>query len=313
MLCPAGDLFFWVLFFVFVFGQWQLHHHFCTVGGPVDKLHAAAVGVYDLLHHMQAQNMRGVLPFRFAVQHGQHALRVAGAVILYGQVQRCFVGIRVESQRDRPRIMAHGVLQHIFQRTGQQSGISVQDGGFYCRGNAAIQCAAGGQGVLTKSRHHPAQKRPRLGGPAAQGLGAVLQLAGQVQVLNQAADFFALGADAARFLSGCCGQGGLPLQLFRPAQDQCQRSADIMADPGDPLGSGGIPPGNDLIAAAQLLAGFVQLLGKLPRKTGGRQADVPPCAKVSSPAVTVCRLLLPRQLKNRQHPSTTSRSSTMVG
>lgn len=46
-----------------------------------------------------------------------------------------------------------------------------------------------------------------------------------------------------------------------------------MADPGDPLGSGGIPPGNDLIAAAQLLAGFVQLLGKLPRKAGGRQAD----------------------------------------
>ena len=41
--------------------------------------------------------MRGVLPFRFAVQHGQHALRVAGAVILYGQVQRCFVGIRVEA------------------------------------------------------------------------------------------------------------------------------------------------------------------------------------------------------------------------
>lgn len=149
---PGGGFVFWVLFFVFVFGQWQLHHHFCTVGVPVDKLHAAAVGVYDLLHHMQAQNMRGVLPFRFAVQHGQHALRVAGAVILYGQVQRCFVGIRVESQRDRPRIMAHGVLQHIFQRTGQQSGISVQDGGFYCRGNAAIQCAADGQGVLTKSR-----------------------------------------------------------------------------------------------------------------------------------------------------------------
>lgn len=270
---PGGGFVFWVLFFVFVFGQWQLHHHFCTVGVPVDKLHAAAVGVYDLLHHMQAQNMRGVLPFRFAVQHGQHALRVAGAVILYGQVQHCFVGIRVESQRDRPRIMAHGVLQHIFQRTGQQSGISVQDGGFYCRGNAAIQCAAGGQGVLTKSRHYLAQKRPRLGGPAAQGLGAVLQLACQVQVLNQAADFFALGADAARFLSGCCGQGGLPLQLFRPSQDQCQRSADIMADPGDPLGSGGIPPGNDLIAAAQLLAGFVQLLGKLPRKAGGRQAD----------------------------------------
>ena len=46
-----------------------------------------------------------------------------------------------------------------------------------------------------------------------------------------------------------------------------------MADPGDPLGSGGIPLGNDLIAAAQLLAGFVQLLGKLPRKAGGRQAD----------------------------------------
>ena len=114
---PGGGFVFWVLFFVFVFGQWQLHHHFCTVGVPVDKLHAAAVGVYDLLHHMQAQNMRGVLPFRFAVQHGQHALRVAGAVILYGQVQRCFVGIHVESQRDRPRIMAHGILQHIFQRT----------------------------------------------------------------------------------------------------------------------------------------------------------------------------------------------------
>lgn len=40
---PGGGFVFWVLFFVFVFGQWQLHHHFCTVGVPVDKLHAAAV------------------------------------------------------------------------------------------------------------------------------------------------------------------------------------------------------------------------------------------------------------------------------
>lgn len=175
---------------------------------------------------------------------------------------------------------------------------------------SSVQRAARGS---HKKPPPPGAKRPRLGGPAAQGLGAVLQLAGQVQVLNQAADFFALGADAARFLSGCCGQGGIPLQLFRPAQDQCQRSADIMADPGDPLGSGGIPPGNDLIAAAQLLAGFVQLLGKLPAKPAAGRLTVPPCAKVSSPAVTVCRLLLPRQLKNRQHPNTTSRSSTMVG
>lgn len=57
---PGGGFVFWVLFFVFVFGQWQLHHHFCTVGVPVDKLHAAAVGVYDLLHHMQADRKRKV-------------------------------------------------------------------------------------------------------------------------------------------------------------------------------------------------------------------------------------------------------------
>ncbi len=167
--------------------------------------------------------------------------------------------------------------------------------------NASVQRAA--SGFSQKARHHPAQKRPGLRWPAAQRLGAVLQLAGQVQILNQAAHFFALGADAARFLSGCCGQGGLPLQLFRPAQDQCQRGADIMADPGDPLGSGGIPPGNDLIAAAQLLAGFVQLLASSPAKPAAGRLTVPPCAKVSSPAVTVCRLLLPRQLKTGSTPA----------
>ncbi len=172
VLCPAGDLFFparavfpWGI--IFRFRLWPVAAASSTFAPWGSRLTNCTLPPWAFMICSTTCRPRicGAFSpagrFRFAVQHGQHALRVAGAVILYGQVQRCFVGIRVESQRDRPRIMAHGGLQHIFQRTGQQSGISVQDGGFYCRGNAAIQCAAGARGshkkvATTRRKYGPA-------------------------------------------------------------------------------------------------------------------------------------------------------------
>ena len=70
---------------------------------------------------------------------------------------------------------------------------------------------------------------------------------------------------------------GLPiggvLELLGPAQNQRQRCAHIMADPRDPACAGIVPPGDDLIAAAQLLTRAVDRVGQLPRKAVCRQPD----------------------------------------
>ena len=46
-----------------------------------------------------------------------------------------------------------------------------------------------------------------------------------------------------------------------------------MADPRDPACAGIVPPGDDLIAAAQLLTRAVDRVGQLPRKAVCRQPD----------------------------------------
>ena len=80
-----------------------------------------------------------------------------------------------------------------------------------------------------------------------------------------------MGADACGLLAGGGGQRFVLLQLFAPAQDQRERGADIMADARDPISAGGVPPGDDLVAAAQLFAGLVQFFGQFPGKAGGGQ------------------------------------------
>ena len=89
----------------------------------------------------------------------------------------------------------------------------------------------------------------------------VLQLAGQVQIGDQRAEFFALYADVPGFLARLVRQGGILLQLFGPAQNQGERRADIMAHACDPPGSRLIPPGNDFALLLQVRAGLVQLFG----------------------------------------------------
>ena len=54
---------------------------------------------------------------------------------------------------------------------------------------------------IAEIRHTPAEPRPHLDWRFAQRLGVVLQLEGQIQVLNEGLYFFALGADGIRFFS----------------------------------------------------------------------------------------------------------------
>ena len=206
-------------------------------------------------------------------------------------------------------------MQQVFHRAGQQRGVRIQDClvGVGC--NFQRHRAADRQRAVAEFCGQPAQQRPGLGRPAAQRLRAVLQLAGQVQVLDQGTQLLALGADAARLLPRRGGQGGVLLKLLGPAQDQRQRCAHIMADPRDPACAGIVPPGDDLIAAAQLLTRAVDRVGQLPRKAVCRQPDrtavghgVQPCgnrlqAPRTAPAEqqTACSCHAQQQRQRGQH------------
>ena len=71
-----------------------------------------------------------------------------------------------------------------------------------------FQCdlAALCQWAFTELRHQLPEQRPCPEVFPAQGLGTVFQLTGQVQVINEGAQLFALGADAGRFLPGAVRQ-----------------------------------------------------------------------------------------------------------
>ena len=168
-------------------------------------------------------------------------------------------------------IVADSVVQKVFDGPQQQGFVRLHHRVFCRLGQFQFKGAVTCGGAFVKFGSTPAQERADRHSLAAQRLCAVLQLAGQVQIADERPYLLALGADARGFLPGCGRQGLILLQLLAPAQDQRQRRADVMADACDPIGAGGVPPGDDLIAAAQLLAGLVQLFGQLPGKAGGGQ------------------------------------------
>ena len=203
----------------------------------------------------------------------QHGGRVARAVVGYRDPQCFSCAHRGKLHLHGAGVVAGRIVQQVFHCAGQQRGVRVQNRlvGVGC--NFQRHRAAGRQRAVTELGGQPAQQRSGLGRLAAQRLCAVLQLAGQVQILDQSAQLLALGADAARLLPRRGGQGGVLLELLGPAQNQRQRCAHIMADPRDPACAGIVPPGDDLIAAAQLLTRAVDRVGQLPRKTVCRQPD----------------------------------------
>jgi len=82
-----------------------------------------------------------------------------------------------------------------------------------------FQCdlAALCQWAFAELRHQLPEQRPCPEVFPAQRLGTVFQLTGQVQVINEGAQLFALGADAGRFLPGAVRQKCILFQLLRPA------------------------------------------------------------------------------------------------
>lgn len=215
--------------------------------------------------------MRGILPCFASLQYGQHGGRVALAVVGHLDGQHAVRRIRPDGDMHGDCIVADSVVQKVFDGPQQQGFVRLHHRVFCRLGQFQFKGAVTCGGAFVKFGSTPAQERADRHSLAAQRLCAVLQLAGQVQIADERPYLLALGADARGFLPGCGRQGLILLQLLAPAQDQRQRRADVMADACDPIGAGGVPPGDDLIAAAQLLAGLVQLFGQLPGKAGGGQ------------------------------------------
>ena len=215
--------------------------------------------------------MRGILPCFAGLQYGQHGGRVALAVVGHLDGQHAVRRIRPDGDMHGGCIVADSVVQKVFDGPQQQGFVCLHHRVFCRRGQFQFQGAVTCGGAFVKFGGTPAQERADRHSLAAQRLCAVLQLAGQVQIADERPYLLALGADACGLLPGCGRQGLILLQLLAPAQDQRQRRADVMADTCDPIGAGGVSPGDDLIAAAQLLAGLVQLFGQLPGKAGGGQ------------------------------------------
>lgn len=215
--------------------------------------------------------MRGILPCFASLQYGQHGGRVALAVVGHLDGQHAVRRIRPDGDMHGDCIVADSVVQKVFDGPQQQGFVRLHHRVFCRLGQFQFKGAVTCGGAFVKFGSTPAQERADRHSLAAQRLCAVLQLAGQVQIADERPYLLALGADARGFLPGYGRQGLILLQLLAPAQDQRQRRADVMADTCDPIGAGGVPPGDDLIAAAQLLAGLVQLFGQLPGKAGGGQ------------------------------------------
>ena len=87
-----------------------------------------------------------------------------------------------------------------------------------------------------------------------------------IQVFNQRPDLLALGADSGGFFLLFGLRRRLLRQLLPVSHDQRQRGADVVGDPGDPVGAGGVPAADQLVLLLQITAGLVQLL----RQLGGR-------------------------------------------
>lgn len=153
--------------------------------------------------------------------------------------------------------MPYTVTDQIFQQSSQQR--TIYQNLCMFRGIALVErdFTLLSQGAVVQLSYQFTEKWP--GGEAffAQRLRTVFQFAGQVQIINEGAEFFTLSTDACGFLTCGIRQRSVLFQLFAPAQDQGQRGADVVADACDPLGTGVVPSCQHLIFLLQMGAGPV--------------------------------------------------------
>ena len=175
------------------------------------------MGGGDLLHYIQAKDMRRIFGRLRSVQCHQNGSRIANTVICHGQAEALSYLPGVHGNVHRLWVMPDAVVQQIFQQPCQQRLIHRKHGllcwFFLFQRDLAALC----QRAFAKLRHQLPEQRPCPEVFPAQGLGTVFQLTGQVQVINEGAQLFALGADAGCFLPGAVRQKCILFQLLRPA------------------------------------------------------------------------------------------------
>ena len=106
--------------------QRQRQHRFGPARLVLGKGRLTAVGSDDLLHQMQAQNMRCVLPRLAGLQRRQHGRRVACPVIRDRDDELAAGAVGFQCDGAASGIVPGSILQQILQRPRQQRGIGAQ-------------------------------------------------------------------------------------------------------------------------------------------------------------------------------------------
>ena len=213
-----------------------------------------AVGGGNLLHQMQAQNVRRVLPCHAGLQGRQHSRRIPRPVIRDRDDEMAAGAVCRQCDGAAPGIVPGGILQQVVQRPRQQRGIGTQQRLPGVLPQREHKAGVRRQFAVAEIRRRLTQQRPRLYLRQPQRLGIVLQLAGQIQVFHKGFDFLCL------CLNLFCGF--VRLQPLGIPHNERQRRADVVAHPGHPVCAGGIPPGQRLILAAQQFSRAVQRPGQ---------------------------------------------------
>lgn len=127
-----------------------------------------------------------------AVQHAQHRLRIARAVVGYAEREAAALERGGQGDRAAACVVACAVGKQVGDCAVQQRAVRDDLSLFCVAGDAEVQRAAVCQTAVDKVRRVLAQKRADGQRLRAQRLRVVLQLGGEVQVLDQRADALAL-------------------------------------------------------------------------------------------------------------------------
>ena len=178
---------------------------------------SSAVGGGDLLHDMQAEDVGSILRGFRLFERGQHGGRVADAVVGEGQAELTAADLGTQANGHRLRVVPDAVAEQVFHQPPQKGGVCRDLGLFGIEGLGQREVALVGQGAVAELGHQLPQQRADGQQLPPEGLGSILELAGQVQIVDEGAQPLALGADATGFLPCRGGQGCILLQLFGPA------------------------------------------------------------------------------------------------
>ena len=166
----------------------------------------STMGFNDLLHQMQSQNVGRVGVGTGVAKVSQHCFRVASAVVPDFHHKLSVYNFCRYPDVAAGGIVPDAVVQEVVYGSCQQFFVCFQRC-LSCRFPDGEVNAVGFFQRIAEIRHTPAEPGTHLNGGFAQRLGVVLQLEGQIQVLNEGLYFFALGADGIRLFRGSelCG------------------------------------------------------------------------------------------------------------